>query len=270
MLYIATVHYRSPRWIEIQTRHLREHIRVPFETWTSLERIDASYGSHFDRVIEQRGQHPGKLNHLALEIAQVAHEDDLLMFLDGDAFPIADPMPLVGDALARAPLVAVRRAENVGDPQPHPCFCVTTVGFWRGLPGDWSGGYTWVGEDGRRDTDVGGNLLRALELDELPWVPILRSNRRNPDPLFFAVYGDILYHHGAAFREGELSRAHLALSPKPRARPPVPLLNRAIRRIDWERRQAWLRLTHKRYLEKSAELYERIEREDPDWLSELI
>ena len=84
------------------------------------------------------------------------------MFLDGDAFPIADPMALIEESLAKAPLVAVRRAENVGDPQPHPCFCVTRVGTWRTLPGDWSGGFTWRGHRGKLVTDVGGNLLRAL------------------------------------------------------------------------------------------------------------
>ena len=40
MLYVATVHYRSPRWIEIQTSHLREHIKEPLQIWSSLEHID--------------------------------------------------------------------------------------------------------------------------------------------------------------------------------------------------------------------------------------
>ena len=110
MLYIATAHFRSPQWIEVQARHLRRHISVPYQTWSSLEGIDPCYAVHFDRVVEQLGDHAGKLNHLALEISQVAADDDLLMFLDGDAFPIADPMPLITDGLARAPLMAVRRA----------------------------------------------------------------------------------------------------------------------------------------------------------------
>jgi hypothetical protein len=86
VLNIATVHHGSPRWIEIQTRHLREHISVPYRTWSSLEGIDPSYGTHFDRIIEQQGPHAGKLNHLAIEISSEASDDDLLMFLDGDAF----------------------------------------------------------------------------------------------------------------------------------------------------------------------------------------
>jgi hypothetical protein len=270
MLQVVTVHYRSPRWIEIQTRYLREHIKVPYRTWTSLERIDPAYGAHFDRVIDQRGRHPGKLNHLAIEISHEAPDDDLLMFLDGDAFPIADPMPLIDSALGRAPLLAVRRAENVDDPQPHPCFCVTTVGAWRSLPGDWSGGYTWTGEKGRRVTDVGGNLLRALQLSDTPWVEVLRSNRHNPDPLFFAVYGETVYHHGAGFRDGELSRAHLQLAPAPRPHPQPALLRSIQRRVNWQRQRSWERRTRRRYLKQSGEIYERIQRGGSDWLTELI
>ena len=89
MLYVATVHYRSPRWIKIQTEHLRRRLPVPHQIWTSLEHIDPSYGIHFDRVLHQHGSHAGKLNHLAMEISQVASPDDLLMFIDGDAFLIA-------------------------------------------------------------------------------------------------------------------------------------------------------------------------------------
>ncbi len=269
MLYVLTVHYRSPRWIEIQQRHLREHIDVPFQTWSSLERIDASYEQHFDRVIDQQGRHPGKLNHLAMEIAHEASPDDLLMFLDGDAFPIADPMPLVDESLGRAPLVAVRRAENVGDPQPHPCFCVTTVGTWRTLPGDWSGGYTWPTRSGGYTTDVGANLLRALELSGSPWVPVLRSNATKLDPLFFAVYGDVVYHHGAGFREGDFSRAHLALAPQPRPLPGNPLLRPLVRRMNWQRRRSWARATQRRYLKQSAILYEEIQRGGRQWLAEI-
>src|SRR5438477_9222711 len=141
VLHIATVHFGSPDWIEIQTRYLRRHIAVPYQTWASVESIDASYGSYFDHIIDQAGRHSGKLNHLATEILVEAREDDLLMFLDGDAFPITDPMPLIADGLARGKLVAVRRSENLGDRQPHPCFCVTTAGTWRQLCGDWSAGY---------------------------------------------------------------------------------------------------------------------------------
>src|SRR5271157_3391893 len=246
MLHVATVHYGSPRWIEIQTRHLREHISVPYRTWSSLEGIDPSYASHFDRVIDLQGRHADKLNHLAFEISQVAEDSDLIMFLDGDAFPIADPMPLIASGLAQAPLMAVRRAENVDERQPHPCFCVTTVGTWRSLPGDWSYGYCWVDANGRLMSDVGANLLRKLELTKTPWVEVLRSNRRNLDPLFFAVYGDAIYHHGAGFRSSDFGRIHLEDRPEPMRIPDTPVLSGAMRRVSWERQRRWERRLRER------------------------
>jgi len=32
------------------------------------------------------------------------------------------------------------------------------------------------------------------------WYPLLRSNGRNLHPIWFGIYGDIIYHHGAGFR----------------------------------------------------------------------
>jgi hypothetical protein len=268
VLYIATVHYGSPRWIEIQTRYLRQNIPVEYRTWTSLERIDPSYAAHFDRVLEQRGLHAAKLNHLAMEIGHEADDDDLIMFLDGDAFPIADPMPLIHDGLAKAPLIAVRRAENAEEPQPHPCFCVTTVGTWRSLPGDWSAGPTWLGPRGQPTSDVGANLLRRLELSGEPWVQVLRSNRRNPDPLHFAIYGDVIYHHGAGFRTGELSPAHRAAAPEPLA-PALPGLRSVTRLVNSASWRRWERGTERRHLRESQRIYERIRAGGSDWLEDL-
>ncbi len=272
LLYIATVHYNSARWIAIQTRYLREHISIPYQTWASLELIDPAHAVHFDRVVEQYGSHSGKLNHLAMEILEQAEDSDLLMFLDGDAFPIADPMPFIDAGLARAPLIAVRRAENVNQPQPHPCFCVTTVGTWRSLPGDWSAGPTWPGAQGWDVSDVGSLLMRKLELAGLPWVEVLRSNRNDLDPLYFAVYGDIVYHHGAGFRTENLSATHramavdLAVSQSSGARLSRPLAGV----LDRRRRRSWERAKRDRLLESSERVFAEIERGGAGWLSDLI
>jgi hypothetical protein len=270
VLHIATVHYGSPRWIEIQTRHLREHISIPYQTWSSLEQIDPSYSVHFDRIIDQGGRHSDKLNHLAIEISHEASDSDLLMFLDGDAFPIADPMPMILDGLATAPLIAVRRAENLDEKQPHPCFCVTTVGAWRELCGDWSAGYMWVDSRGRLLTDVGGNLLRKLELTKTPWVEVLRSNRKNLDPIHFAVYGDAVYHHGAGFRAAALTHAHFSYGPKRLPVPPVPMLGQVVRRVNWERQRAWKRRTTKSKARQSQLVYSEIQRGGSEWLADFI
>ena len=271
MLHIATVHFGSPRWVEIQTRYLREHINVPYTTWTSLEQINPSYSVHFDRVIDQAGRHSDKLNHLAIEIAHVAEEDDLLMFLDADAFPIADPMPLITDSLTKAPLLAVRRAENNNDRQPHPCFCVTTVGTWRRLPGDWSAGYKWMAGGGYRVTDVGGNLLRQLELTQTPWIELLRSNRKGLDPVFFSVYGDVVYHHGAGSRARAFTRGHNHLAPKPLLPVAgVPVARQLTRWANGGRRVAWRRRAEKRQGRQAQEVYAKIAQGGSGWLREIL
>jgi len=281
LLYVATVHFKSPRWIEIQTSYLRRYISVPYQTWTSLEGIDPSHSASFDRVLEQRGEHAGKLNHLAREICHVAADDDLIMFLDGDAFPIADPMPVITESLEQAPLVAVRRAENLDEPQPHPCFCVTTVGCWRSLPGDWSLGPVWPAVNGKLVSDVGGNLLRALQLSDTPWVQLLRSNGTALHPLFFAVYGDIVYHHGAGFRGSVLSRADRQLmrtrvAERKAGHPLRRVLSAGLRRVG---RGSWSKALVRdieasersaaiaRNDERSRLIFEAIQSDDGDWLA---
>jgi hypothetical protein len=205
-------------------------------------------------VLEQRGPHAGKLNHLALEICHVASDDDLIMFLDGDAFPIADPMPVLKEGLEKAPLVAVRRAENLNEPQPHPSFCVTTVGAWRSLPGDWSLGPVWPAGS-NIVSDVGANLLRALELSGTPWVQLLRTNGSKLHPLFFAVYGDIVYHHGAGFRDNVLSRVDRE---RLKAQYSARRLLRSGRLKAVERNNQQSRL-----------VFEAIQGNDPDWLADV-
>lgn len=267
MLHIATVHYQSPRWIEIQTRELRRHLRVPFTTWASIQQIDPAYGKHFDRVIEQQGSHSEKLNHLALEITHQADEDDLLMFLDGDAFPIADPMPAVEAGLREAALVAVRRAENANEPQPHPCFCVTTVGTWQRVHGDWSRGYVWGRFEGKLVSDVGANLLRALELTNTPWAEILRTNGGALNPLFFGIYGDVVYHHGAGFRtHGILTRTDNEAAPSAPVLPRIPVVAELSRWFERRRRRLWRARVQARNREQSDVIFAKIAADEPDWI----
>ena len=192
------------------------------------------------------------------------------MFLDGDAFPIADPMPLIAESLAKAPLMAVRRVENLNDQQPHPCFCVTTVGAWRDLPGDWSSGYEWVNSEGAHVSDVGANLLRQLELTKTPWVEVLRSNRKNLDPVFYGIYGDCVYHHGAGFRARQFTRARHALEPVSRPLPRLPVRRQLVRRDNWKKQHAWKDETQEQGVLQSELVRERIEQGGNDWLAEFV
>jgi hypothetical protein len=208
MIHVATVHYRSDRWIEPQLRYLERFLPGPFRVYTFLTRVPGDHsGKFFYSSTEEVKDHATKLNLLG-DVISFAAEDasDPLVFIDGDAFPVTPIGPLIDQRLARNQLIAVQRHENNGDIQPHPCFCLTTVGFWSRIGGDWHRGYEWLDPHGAPITDVGANVLAALERERVDWYPLRRVNTVNDHPLFFALYGDeqhgpVVYHHGSGFRD---------------------------------------------------------------------
>lgn len=278
MIHVATVHWRDDRWVDVQLRYLERFLPQPFRVYAFLNKLERDHSERlFYASTEHVKDHATKLDLLADVIGFAAGaDDDPILFIDGDAFPVADLEPLVAD-LGRDRLTAVRRAE-MGDPQPHPSFCLTTVGLWRELGSDWHRGHTWRNAEGRQVSDVGGNLLAALTEHGIEWRQLLRSNRRDLHPLFFAVYGDLVYHHGGGFRkprggrvlnaqrgvhEARESRVARLLDALPDS-PPARALRRRYhpaRKINRELREETARL--------SSEMFERIER-DPEFFRELL
>lgn len=234
MIHIATVHWRSDQWVDPQLHYLERNVDEPFRMygWLDSEEMVAAHAAKFfywtDIAIRA---HEVKLTLLGDIMANGVPDDDVLIFIDGDAFPVAPIMPFLREKLERYPIVAIRRDENNGDSQPHPSFCATTARFWRELPGDWRRGATWVNPQGKEVTDVGGNLRRLLIDRGIEWYPILRSNKINPHPLNFGIYGDLVYHHGGGFRMtagGRLWRA--AVEEELRSKPAARLAERLPRR----------------------------------------
>src|SRR2546421_624095 len=104
------------------------------------------------------------------------------------------------------------------------------------------------------------------ELANTPWLPILKSNRAHFDPLFFTVYGDTIYHHGAGFRRGGASRGFYDRAPKRLPRPQSMLLRQVTERIDKTRNWLW-RMRHRGpQIMESKRIFAKIERDDPDWI----
>lgn len=197
---IITVHHWDARWIELQNSQLARHVQQPYTVWASIEGVGKEYEEYFDVIVPCLGKHEGKLNLIAAEVCAIAEDDELMMFIDGDAFPIACVRELCEPLLELNQVVAIQRRENHGDVQPHPSFSLMEVRTWKEMQGDWSMGHPWIDRFGERVTDVGGNMLRAIERNEAKWFALTRSNRRNFHPLWFGVYGHLVYHHGAGFR----------------------------------------------------------------------
>jgi len=130
LLHVVTVHFHTDRWIEPQQRYLRRFAPPDTQVWASLDGIEAGRGFEHETTLE--GMHAEKLNELARRVSEVAAPEDHLLFLDGDAFPVAPLAPVLD---AARPLISVLRPEPPV-PVPHACFCLTTVGFWNDLGGD--------------------------------------------------------------------------------------------------------------------------------------
>lgn len=203
MIHIATVHWKTDKWIDIQLSYLKKHIPLPYRVYAFLNDVPGEHAHKFYYCsTEPIGEHAIKLNLLAERISWEGQEEDMLIFIDGDAFPISDTIiPFIQEKLKDHPLVAIQRRESLGDIQPHPSFCATTIAFWNKIKGDWKMGYLWKDATGLPVTDVGGNLLMKLEQHNTNWLPLYRSNKKNLHPLWFGVYANMIYHHGAGFRE---------------------------------------------------------------------
>jgi hypothetical protein len=202
MIHIATVHWQKDDWIELQRCMFRKHIHSPYKVYAYLSGISAKWHASFDHVIDSaEADHARKLNALAQVILCESSDEDWLIFIDGDAFPIASLVSGLQPLLAHAPLVAIQRLENLGEKHAHPSFCATTIGFWKQIQGDWSRGYHWINAMNIEETDVGGELLRQLTVHNIQWTPLHRTNRTNILPVWYGIYGDLIYHHGAGFRD---------------------------------------------------------------------
>jgi len=211
MIHVATVHWQDDRWIDIQLKYLNNNITSPFKVYAFLNDLERDHRfKFFYSSSEPIGSHAIKLNLLAdMAAFNAEHDDDLLIFIDGDAFPVENVLPFAHSKLNKYPLIAIQRRENDGDIQPHPSFCLTTIKFWREIKGDWKQGFGWKSARGEYLSDVGGNLLKILNDKRIDWYPMLRSNRRDLHPLWFGLYEDLIYHHGSGFRQ-PLCRGDLA------------------------------------------------------------
>ena len=99
---------------------------------------------------------------------------------------------------------------------------------------------------------------------------LLRSNRVDLDPVFYAIYGDIVYHHGAAFRAGQLSRVTRALRPQPRALPRIPVLRQLVGRRNSNERRAWERSINEQRERESERIRQKIAAGGSEWLADLM
>ncbi|MGH9018375.1 MAG: hypothetical protein ACRDY1_11560, partial [Acidimicrobiales bacterium] len=89
MINVVTVHWQSDKWIDAQLHYLARAIDVPYRVFASLNGIDdPGQAERFHFAADLEGSHAAKLNRLAEIVAEDSGPHDILIFLDGDAFPV--------------------------------------------------------------------------------------------------------------------------------------------------------------------------------------
>ena len=188
MIHIATIHFASSL-DRPPARTCARNATEPYRVYAYLNGIDRAHFAKFAYAIDRERRIIDKLDDLAEVISAQAGPDDLLVFMHGDAFPIAPWVEPVRAMVAEHRLAGVRRDENCAEPMPHPCFTATTPAFWREIDGDWSEGPCWMQPDRREVTDAGAVLWRKLSELGVDWQ--LDAAQRHPRaaPVWFGVYG---------------------------------------------------------------------------------
>jgi len=214
MIHVATIHNETDKWINIQLNYLKKFIQVPYRIYAFLSEVSPKYSNDFFYYsTEPITNHGIKLN-ILFDIISFYSKDlnDIVIFLDGDAFPIAALDTYIYDKFEHYELMAIQRRENKlknkpFEEKPHPSFCATTIGFWKKIKGDW-------GEELENDEmkkDVGVKLHEILKEHEINWYPLLRTNKRDLHTILFGVYDNVIYHHGAGFQDAYTSNELLNL-----------------------------------------------------------
>jgi len=206
MIHIITVHFKSDKWIDLQLKQIDKYVS-DYKVWTHCDEFDISPHRHKFHFCEnsevtvkaEYKNHLLKLNALTENVVwdDDTKDDDILIFMDSDAFPVNDVNDYVVEKLSKYPLLAVYRPENGGDVIPHPSFTCSTVAFWKEHNLDWGG--IRGGELGTKDP--GGKLYQYLLKNNIEWYRMRRTKSLTKHEVFFTIYDNLVYHHGAGSRK---------------------------------------------------------------------
>jgi hypothetical protein len=203
MIHIASVHWKTSAFQDIQFNLVKKNIRN-FSFWVFLDKIPESEvnkkNSTRYKFYKDSGQsnHLLKLDMLSQKILKEADDQDIIMFLDGDCWPVHQMDDFIQESLQSYPLVAVVRPEN-SEPYPHPSFLFTKVEYWR------DNGLAWGGKSLNGKKFAINYTKNYMEFKGDAWLPLRRTGGLSDHPVFFSFYGQkgksMVYHHGAGFRK---------------------------------------------------------------------
>jgi hypothetical protein len=284
---ILVVYFVTPENDWVLQKHLR-HLAATspgtdFRVYAAANRLSPRYRSllcayDFIRVIplpsvrtRESAEHGTYLDML-VEYA-LADGCNYICTLDVDSWPIQpDWINIIEELLTKQNAVAasILRAENGDTVLPHPSFSFVRAELFRDKDCRF-----WTDENMRSNKfrnflhmhkqfgDTGAALGFFLESRKLPWVRLLRSNRKNHHYLMAGIYENLIFHVGASSRGSLLFRGDCAgwaqaISTSINSTPLLWRLERPLLApVKWRNRRAFDVIVNKLKLNEEA-LYEEL------------
>lgn len=214
-IHIITIHYNSSNWLDLQLKKINKHFEN-FKIYTIYNKMDMSNhenqfnyckwgrvrnkGVNFDGIPRRSWNHWTKLNNLTNMVVNDVdtNDDDILIWLDCDAFPVADVNDFIESKLKEFEFFAINRKEMNNSVIPHPSFAGCKVKLWKKFNLSWEG--IPHAPLGKETQDTGGKMYDILQKNNIEWYKLNLSHSLTPHTYYFAIYDSLVYHHGAGTR----------------------------------------------------------------------
>ncbi len=205
-VHITSTHYGNPFWIDIQIESIKKHLKVPYKTYmvhANMPKDIKDYTDEFDFLVsDPRSKfHNVDSHQLALPIIQKELQpNDIVIKIDSDAFFINDIDEAFLDRVDREKFIALkepRHESNLEHDTAHPVF-YAFKGEYLEEKGGLMNAMCTIQVDGA--SNWWGGVDNWLRKTIGKWGVIERTNVTNLHPLYFGIYGDLIYHNWAGSR----------------------------------------------------------------------
>jgi len=157
-------------------------------------------GVSFGGIPVKSYNHWTKLNKLTNMVVNdvSTNNNDILIWLDCDAFPVTDVNDFIESKLKEYEFFAINRKEMNNSVIPHPSFAGCKVELWKKFNLSWEG--IPYAPCGNETHDTGGKMYEILQKNKIDWYKLNLSHTLTPHQYYFVVYDSLIYHHGAGTR----------------------------------------------------------------------
>ena len=211
MIYLMTTSFKQSVWIDTQMRHLQkyskeEDYKVILGTYKWEPNIILNLPKNYTRINMDNlpNEHYLQMMYLYDGVVRgMAQDDDIIAFIDGDAFPIcADWTEKLTKYLDEYDGACIYRYEDMGYqdvlshwPVPHLSFSA----FKKKIKDKYDLRWELSGDN------FGHTLVNKIRDNKLKIKELKRTNVYNAHNVMFGIYDDMIYHNGSGTR-GVLGR----------------------------------------------------------------